>query len=122
LRSYVPNRCSTATIRRYKEQIKALYARSEACLFPPPGLHAGDSFFSKYATNPDGSNAQGRVFVGVHAPGLGSMQTVQVRTATTLLQSPMNFKEMNVIPVELVMFSIVLRELGGALTCFSRHP
>lgn len=110
---------STATIRRYKEQIKALYARSEACLFPPPGLHAGDSFFSKYATNPDGSNAQGRVFVGVHAPGLGSMQTVQVRTATTLLQSPMNFKEDERDPWwTLVMFFNSLRELGGALTLF----
>lgn len=110
---------STATIRRYKEQIKALYARSEAFLFPPPGLHAGDSFFSKYATNPDGSNAQGRVFVGVHAPGLGSMQTVQVRTATALLQSPMNFKENERDPWwTLVMFFNSLRELGGALTLF----
>lgn len=110
---------STATIRRYKEQIKALYARSEAFLFPPPGLHAGDSFFSRYATNPDGSYAHGRVFVGVHAPGLGSMQTVQVRTATALLQSPMNFKENERDPWwTLVMFFNSLRELGGALTLF----
>lgn len=110
---------STATIRRYREQIKALYARNRTCLFPPPGLHAGDSFFSKYATDPDGSPARGRVYVGVHAPGLGSMQTVQVRTATALMQHPLNFKEENRDPWwTLVMFFNSLRELGGALTLF----
>src|SRR4030081_2931346 len=37
--------CSTATIRRYKHQIRALYGRENATLFPPPGLIASDSFF-----------------------------------------------------------------------------
>ncbi len=36
---------STATTRRYAEQIKALYGRAESTLFPPPGLNAIDSFF-----------------------------------------------------------------------------
>ena len=39
---------STATIRRYADQIKALYARDEVTLFPPPGLDAGDSFFARF--------------------------------------------------------------------------
>ena len=39
---------STATIRRYGEQIKALYARNDVALFPPPGLDAGDSFFARF--------------------------------------------------------------------------
>ena len=40
---------STATIRSYREQIRDLYARDEACLFPPPGLDADDSFFARCA-------------------------------------------------------------------------
>lgn len=40
---------STATIRRYADQIKALYARNDVALFPPPGLDAGDSFFAQFA-------------------------------------------------------------------------
>src|SRR5665811_2210508 len=40
---------STATIRRYREQARALYARGDVRLFPPHGLHAGDSFFAQYA-------------------------------------------------------------------------
>jgi len=85
--------CSTATIRRYKEQIKALYAREDAVLFPPPGLDEGDSFFGRYATQKDGKLAPGRKYIGIHAPGLGSMQTVQVRTFTALLQASMQLSE-----------------------------
>ncbi len=110
---------STATIRRYREQIKALYARNQACLFPPPGLDVGDSFFSKYATKHDGAMEPGRIFVGIHAPGLGSMQTLQVRTATALLQSPLQLQDGERDPWwTLIMFFNSLRELGGALTLF----
>jgi len=79
---------STATIRRYKEQIKRLYARTDVTLFPPAGLSADDSFFSRYAVNENGKLAHGRIYVGVHAPGLGSIQTAQIRTFTALLQAP----------------------------------
>ncbi len=40
---------STATTRRYQQQIQDLYNRPDTCLFPPPGLEAGDSFFAAYA-------------------------------------------------------------------------
>ena len=40
---------STATIRRYEQQIKDLYCRDRVALFPPRGLDAGDSFFARYA-------------------------------------------------------------------------
>lgn len=110
---------STATIRRYQEQIRALYARNQACLFPPPGIDAGDSFFSKYAETKGGELEHGRMYIGIHAPGLGSMQTVQVRTATALLQTPLEFKENERDPWwTLLMFFNSLRELGGALSLF----
>ena len=110
---------STATIRRYAAQIRSLYARQEVALFPPPGLDAGDSFFARYAREPDGSLSAGRLYLGVHAPGLGSMQTAQVRTFTALLQAPAG------LPVDardpwwtLLLFFNSLRELGTTLSLF----
>jgi hypothetical protein len=47
------------------------------------------------------------------------MQTVQVRTSTTLLQSPLEFQDTERDPWwTLVMFFNSLRELGGALSLF----
>jgi hypothetical protein len=108
---------STATIRRYADQIKSLYARDNVALFPPPGLSADDSFFAHYATNKDRALAHGRIYIGVHAPGLGSLQTTQVRSFTALLQAPL------VLPLEqrdpwwtLLLFFNSLRELGTTLS------
>ena len=36
----------------------------------------------------------GRMYVGIHAPGLGSVQTAQVRTFSALLQAPATFATM----------------------------
>ena len=55
--------CATATIRRADDQIRKLYGR-RAALFPPPGLDAADSFFSR-AT----SSAPGRLYVGTMGQG-----------------------------------------------------
>ena len=111
--------CSTATIRRYQAQVQALFAREKVTLFPPPGLGADDSFFARYATADNGTPLPGRLFVGVHAPGLGSQQTVQVRVFEALLQAASS------LPIEeqdpwwtMLLFYNSLRELGGALTLF----
>lgn len=108
---------STATIRRYGEQIRNLYGRRQTRLFPPHGLSADDSFFAAWARKEDGTLQPGRRYVGVHGPGLGSMQTVQVRTASALLQAPME------LPAEerdpwwtCLTFFNSLRELGNTLT------
>jgi Helicase conserved C-terminal domain len=108
---------STATIRRYADQIMKLYARDKVALFPSPGLSADDSFFARYATNEEGKLAHGRIYVGVHAPGLGSLQTTQVRSFTALLQASL------ALPVEqrdpwwtLLLFFNSLRELGTTLS------
>lgn len=111
---------STATIRRYLDQIRSLYGRDDVALFPPPGLEADDSFFARYARNSDGTLQRGRMYVGIHAPGLGSLQTVQVRTFAALLQAPMKLTS----PQErdpwwtLLLFFNSLRELGTTLSLF----
>ena len=111
--------CSTATIRRFSKQVKDLYAREDVVLFPPPGLDASDSFFARYARDSNGNLMPGRMYVGIHAPGLGSLQTVQVRTFTALLQRPVAFSKEERDPWwTLLLFFNSLRELGTTLSLF----
>lgn len=111
--------CSTATIRRYEEQVKSLFGRGAVELFPPPGLEISDSFFARHAKNDDGSYGPGLGYVGVFAPGLGSMQTTQVRAFSALLQAPMSFTEEERDPWwTLMVFFNTLRELGTTLSLF----
>ncbi len=56
---------STATVRRAREQMKALFAR-ELSVFPPQGLDAEDNFFAIERSTVD---VPGRVYVGICAPG-----------------------------------------------------
>ena len=110
---------STATIRGYREQVRAVFARDSVTLFPPSGLSAADSYFGSFARNEDGSLKPGRLYVGVNAPGLGSMQTTQIRAFTALLQAPVALPEKERDPWwTLLMFFNSLRELGGGLTLF----
>jgi len=105
---------STATIRRYAEQIRCLYAREDVALFPPPGLDAENSFFARYERD-----RPGRVFVGVHAPSLGSVQTEWVRTFAALLQAPMSLDTDDRDPWwTLLVFFNSIREMGTAHTLF----
>ena len=76
---------STATIRRYEDQIKGLFGRESVALFPPHGLEEGHSFFAEPARRPDGSLEPGRRYLGVMSASLGSTQTVQTRVAAATL-------------------------------------
>ncbi len=108
---------STATIRRYQHQLRDLYGRGKSFLFPPNGLDAGDSFFARYARDSAGRLAPGRTYIGVHAPGLGSVQTAQVRTWAALLQAPMTLAVEDRDPWwTLLAFFNSLRELGTTLS------
>lgn len=78
---------STATVRRYEDQIKGLFGRGDVALFPPHGLTEGHSFFAEPATLEDGTAAPGRRYLGVMSSSLGSTQTVQVRVAAATLQA-----------------------------------
>ncbi|BBD63554.1 helicase-like protein (plasmid) [Nostoc sp. HK-01] len=115
--------CSTATIRRYADQVKALYGRVDAdgrvnvVLFPPPGIDAEDSFFSRYARNADGTLQRGRVYVGVHAPSLRSLPTAMERVFASILQAPVLLTDKERDPWwTLLLFFNSIRELGTSLS------
>ncbi|MBC2705605.1 helicase-related protein [Desulfobacula sp.] len=112
--------CSTATIRRYQDQVKSLFARKKTNLFPPSGLDAGDSFFARYAESEDGKLKPGRRYIGIYAPGLPSMQTLQVRVYSALLMGAMMFDGIGTRDPwwTLLVFFNSIRELGGALSLF----
>lgn len=84
---------STATIRRYEDQIRGLFGRTNVSLFPPHGIEEGHSFFAEPATSPDGQPEPGRRYVGIMSASLGSMQTVQVRVASATLQGAVDIPE-----------------------------
>ncbi|HWQ91958.1 MAG TPA: helicase-related protein, partial [Clostridia bacterium] len=110
---------STATTRRYKEQVRGLYARNDVVLFPPPGLDAGDSFFAAYARDDCGSLRKGRAYVGVFAGAYSSGLTTNVKVFSSLLQTPMSMQDTAVDPwYTLLIFHNSLRELGANLTLF----
>jgi len=112
--------CSTATIRRYQDQVRCLFARNNAILFPPPGLDAGDSFFARYAVDTDGNLLPGRRYLGLYAPGLPSKQTLQVRAFSAILMGAILFDKVEERDPwwTLLVFFNSIRELGGALSLF----
>ncbi len=66
---------ATATIQRANDQARALYAR-DAFVFPPSGLDAADSFYSR-----EDRESPGRLYLGVMGPGLYSALTALVQTS-----------------------------------------
>lgn len=107
--------CSTATVRRAKEQILALFGRDMA-LFPPRGIDEGDNFFASPAPL---ASKPGRLYVGVGAPGR-ALRAVSVRTYACLLAAAQrNFdpkgdaKQPGDPYMTLVGYFNSLRELGG---------
>jgi len=72
---------ATATIRRAKEQVTRLYAR-EVAVFPPSGMSAGDSFFSR-----EEASATGRLYAGILSPYL-SPATANIHASAALAQGP----------------------------------
>jgi hypothetical protein len=112
---------STATISRAEEQAQALYGRNNVMLFPPSGLEAGDSFFAKESREENNSLSPGRLYAGIMAPGLGSLQTTVARMFAALLQYPAVMPILNSEAERdpwwtLLSFFNSLRELGGAAT------
>lgn len=104
---------STATIRRAKEQILALFARRLA-VFPSPALLSGQSYF---AVEQPIEVSPGRTYVGIFAPGR-SVKTALVRVYAALLASTGEMKHSpeDLDPYQtLVGYFNSLRELGGAV-------
>jgi hypothetical protein len=70
---------STATVRRAREQIKALFGREETAVFPPAGVDDSETWFAQV----DGKSP-GRFYVGVAAPGR-AMKAILLRVYVALL-------------------------------------
>jgi hypothetical protein len=72
---------STATVRRAREQVQALFLRSVQ-VFPPPGLDASDSFFAQ-EVDPT-PERPGRLYLGICAPGR-RLKVALIRSYVALL-------------------------------------
>lgn len=76
--------CSTATIRRAKEQCAALYNRDVA-QFPSPGLDADDSYFAKEKVIDHKEGKYGRLYVGLMSSGK-TKAMMEIRSISSLMQ------------------------------------
>ncbi len=109
---------STATVRRAKSQIKALFDRPEVMVFPPPGPNPRNSFFAETRTDEE---IAGRQYVGIAAQGR-SLKVVLLRALVALLSSGQTQYDLNPAdeknPADPYMTVIgyfnSLRELGGS--------
>jgi hypothetical protein len=108
---------STATIALARQQIKALYDRSEKdiCVFPSPCLDHDDNFFAF-----QDRREKGRKYVGVFANSSPSFKTTQVRLMAILLQAPYLFKDAHPAEIDpyytLVGYFNTIKDLGYAVT------
>ncbi len=107
---------ATATVRRARKQIRALFARSETSVFPPAGVDAWDTFFAEVR-----SNASKRLYVGVAATGR-PIKRILIHTYRALLAAAEKVYDRKstseaVSPADpymtLVGYFNSLRELGG---------
>jgi len=111
---------STATVRRADRQVKALFARSQVDVFPPPGPDRRDSFFA--VTQPR-SVRNARLYAGLAAPGR-SPKVMLLRSYLALLGAAhrlylaaggkRNARNPADPYMTLVGYFNALRELGGS--------
>lgn len=76
---------STATVRQARNQIQALFARTQTQIFPPPGSDRRDSFFAR--TSPV-SEKPARLYLGISAQGR-SAKVVTRRVLVALMGAAM---------------------------------
>lgn len=102
---------STATIRRAREQIRALFDR-DAFQFPPPGIDHDNSGFAVADTE-----SPGRLYLGVTTAGRSAKFTLQAVAASFLQSSPGSGEPATAVDPywTLVIYYNSLRELGGSL-------
>jgi hypothetical protein len=104
---------STATVRRARDQVQALFVR-RLDIFPPNGLDVEDNFFSRQrAPSPE---KPGRRYVGICAPGR-RLKVVLIRVYLAYLAAAQRLYELYGREADswmtLVGYFNSLRELGG---------
>lgn len=110
---------STATIRSADEQAQALFRRN-LLIFPPPALSVNDRFFVRdREIHPLEDREPGRLYVGICAPGKGSLTPV-VRIWSRLLQTAGSYRNHQDIDSfwTLTGYFNAIRELGGTMALF----
>lgn len=110
--------CSTATIKRYKQQVLGLYGRDTAKIFPPFGININDNFFSKFAVNEKGEYINPKKFIGIISSNFKSTQTTQVRAYSCLFNATKTdlTSESNDPYYTMMCYFNSLRELSTTLT------
>ena len=81
---------STATIRNASRQIKRLYGRENLSIFPPPGLSAEDSFFTR--TVPV-DKKPGRLYIGYLASAMKRRDAFAILSAALLAAPLLQFSD-----------------------------
>ncbi|MDZ5781889.1 helicase-related protein [Marinococcus luteus] len=110
---------ATATIKEYEEQVKCLFGRTKASLFPTPGIDIDDSFFSKVAVDNNEKPMPGREYIGVFTSRVGVLMA-QVMTYSAILQKTEMLPEERKDPFwTLLSFYNSLRDLGAGLSLFN---
>ncbi|MGH9467520.1 MAG: helicase-related protein [Terriglobales bacterium] len=109
---------STATVRRAESQIRALFSRDQAEVFPPPGPDRRDSFFARTVPASEGP---ARLYCGVAAPGRSpkvALLRVYLALLTAAEKSYQQGPKSPANPADpymtLLGYFNSLRELGGA--------
>ncbi len=104
---------STATVRRAKAQVSALFMR-DVRVFPPSGFEAGANFFSREL--PQSETSPGRLYVGVCAPGK-RLKAVLIRVYVATLAAGQTIYEKYGDAADSLLTAVgyfnSLRELGG---------
>ncbi len=105
---------ATATIRRAEEQVRQLYGRGLK-IFPPPGLRASDSFFSRHVPL---AKSPGRLYVGCMGQGTTAVYSqVQLCAAIALAPVELDFDSAGGDGYwTQVIFHNSRRELGKTMT------
>jgi hypothetical protein len=108
---------STATVRSAKAQVRALFARSDVRVFPPPGPNRATSFFAESLPLKHTQHGHPRTYLGIAAPGR-SMKVLLLRAYVALLGAAKAAYDEDPASADpymtLVGYFNSLRELGGA--------
>ncbi|WP_180112068.1 helicase-related protein [Acinetobacter sp. YH12136] len=105
--------CATATIRKAKDQIQKLYGRT-CSIFPPAGLSAENSFFSKSE-----SQKMGRLYIGALSQGHSPTFANVVASTGLLAASADCYEQWGAVTDTwwtLVAYHNSKRELGKSMT------
>jgi hypothetical protein len=113
---------STATTRRYKEQMHSLYGSSSVCLFPQAISRANETFFSSIEKDSAGLPKKGTLYLGVNPATFTNGQIALARVAAALSQAPSVWQgaeeKMDYYQTSMWFFNS-LKDLGIALTLFN---